>query len=101
MNTAKLERDVVSLTRSGQQKARVQQPTAHFGIGTKMQISLKTALAAVVFLSLGSGAALARHPCHNDAMKFCRNVVPDHRLIQHCLERNMFHLTRACKAQFR
>ncbi len=66
-----------------------------------MQISLKRALAAIVFLTLGTGGALANHPCHDDAFRFCRNVIPDHRLIQHCLQRNMFHLTRACQAEFR
>jgi hypothetical protein len=66
-----------------------------------MQINLKLACAAIVFLALGSGAALARHPCHDDAERFCRNVIPDHRLVQHCLERNMFHLRPACKAQFK
>ena len=66
-----------------------------------MQISLKSALAAIVFLALGTGGTFARHPCHDDAFKFCRNVIPDHRLIQHCLQRNLPHLTRACQAEFR
>jgi hypothetical protein len=66
-----------------------------------MQTSLKRALAALVFLALGTGAALARHACHDDAFRFCRNVIPDHRLIQHYLERNLYHLTRACRAEFR
>jgi hypothetical protein len=66
-----------------------------------MQMSLKRVLAAIVFLTLGTSAALAHHPCHDDAFRFCRNVIPDHRLIQHCLERNLPHLTRACRAEFR
>ena len=66
-----------------------------------MNKNLKFAGAAIVFMTLGSGAAFARHPCHDDAERFCRNVIPDHRLVQHCLERNMFHLRPACQAQFR
>ena len=66
-----------------------------------MQISLKRALAALAFLMVGTGAALAHHPCHDDAFKFCRNVIPDHKLIQYCLQRNLPHLTRACRAEFR
>jgi hypothetical protein len=66
-----------------------------------MQINLKLACATVVLLTLGSGAALANHACHDDAYKFCHNVIPDHKLIQHCLERNKFHLTPACRAHFR
>lgn len=60
----------------------------------------RLAFAAFVF-ALGSGAASARNACHDDAFKFCRNVIPDHKLIQHCLERNMPHLAHACQALFR
>ncbi len=66
-----------------------------------MQTPLKLGLAAIVFSIIGSGAALARHPCHDDAHKFCRNVIPDHKLIQHCLQRNLYHLTPACRAEFK
>lgn len=71
------------------------------GSETDMKISLKSALAVVAFTAIGSGAALANHPCHDDAFRFCRNVIPDHKLIEHCLERNMFHLSRACQAKLR
>jgi hypothetical protein len=67
----------------------------------KMQIRFRLGAAAALFLMVGSGAALARHPCHDDAERFCRNVIPDHRLVQHCLERNMYHLRPACQAEFR
>jgi len=65
-----------------------------------MKISTTLAAAAIALFALGSGAASARNACHDDAFKFCHNVIPDHRLIQHCLERNMPHLTRACQALF-
>ncbi len=65
-----------------------------------MQISLKRALAAVLFLALGTGAALARHPCDDDAEKFFSRVIPDHKLVQHCLEKNLYHLKPACQAEF-
>jgi hypothetical protein len=66
-----------------------------------MQMNLKLACATVVLLTLWSGAALANHACHDDAFKFCHTVIPDHKLIQHCLQRNKFHLTPACRAHFR
>jgi hypothetical protein len=75
-------------------------PTTNDGIGTMMQISLKRALAAILFLALGTGAAFARHPCHDDAEKFCSRVIPDHKLVQHCLEKNLYHLKPACQAEF-
>ena len=43
--------------------------------------NLKLACATAALLTLGSGAALASHACHDDAFKFCHNVVPDHKLI--------------------
>ena len=46
-----------------------------------MQMNLKLACATVVLLTLGSGAALANHACHDDAFKFCHTVIPDHKLI--------------------
>jgi hypothetical protein len=66
-----------------------------------MLISSKRALAAIVFLALGAGGALARHACHNDAFRFCRHAIPNRRLIHDCLERNLPHLTRACRAEIR
>lgn len=66
-----------------------------------MQFSLKRALAVAMFLSLGTGAAFARHPCHDDAEKFCSRVIPDHKLVQHCLEKNLYHLKPACQAEFK
>jgi hypothetical protein len=67
----------------------------------QMQKNVKLAAAAVAFLALGSSAALARHPCHDDALRYCNPVIPDHRLIQHCLQRNLYHLRPACRAEFR
>lgn len=66
-----------------------------------MRPHVTLAAAALVTAFFGVGPALARHACHDDAFKFCRNVIPDHALIQHCLERNMPHLTQACQAAFR
>jgi hypothetical protein len=63
--------------------------------------NFKVACATVVLLTLGSGAALASHACHDDAFKFCHTVIPDHKLIQHCLQRNKPHLSPACRAHFR
>ncbi|WP_395666033.1 hypothetical protein [Methylocella sp.] len=62
---------------------------------------MAAAAALLAAATLAPSPALARHACHDDAFKFCRNVIPDRRLIQHCLERNMSHLTRACQAEFR
>lgn len=77
------------------------QPSNQTRDWNKMQIHVQRALAAAIFLAIGSSAAFARHPCHNDAERFCHNVIPDRRLVQHCLERNMHHLRPACQAEFR
>ncbi|VTZ27476.1 conserved exported hypothetical protein [Methylocella tundrae] len=66
-----------------------------------MQINLTRAVVATAFLLAGSAGALAQHACHDDAFRFCRNVIPDHARIQHCLERNMHHLHAACRAEFK
>ncbi len=66
-----------------------------------MNLKLTLAAAALALVTLAAAPASARNPCHDDAFKFCRAVIPDHARIQHCLERNMFHLTRAWQAEFR
>ncbi len=59
--------------------------------------------AALTFVTLAATGTRAnqQHACHDDAFKFCRNVIPDHALIHHCLRRNHFHLSRACQAHIR
>ncbi len=65
-----------------------------------MKTNLRLVFAAIALFFVGTAGASASHPCHDDAYRFCRNVIPDHAKIQHCLERNMYHLHPACRAQF-
>ncbi len=48
-----------------------------------------------------SGTAEQRRACRADAMKLCREFVPNVRNITACMERNKRHLSPACRAQFK
>jgi hypothetical protein len=61
----------------------------------------------VAILIAASSAAHAagtyeqRRACRSDAMKFCREYVPNVKKITACMERNIKRLSPACQAQFR
>ena len=58
-------------------------------------------LAALLAISLGSGAAAAkgkgRHPCHADRMKFCKDIKPGEGRIRACLNEHQADLSDKCK----
>ena len=64
--------------------------------------------AAVVLVALlaaspaqAAGTPEQRRACRNDAMTFCRQFVPNVRLITACMERNVSKLSPLCRKQFR
>ena len=63
-------------------------------------------LATLAFAALAGGAqansgtAEQRRACRADAMRLCREFVPNVRHITACMERNKRHLSPACRAQF-
>ena len=65
-----------------------------------------TLLAALAFSALAesahanSGTAEQRRACRADAMRLCREFIPNVRHITACMERNKRHLSPACRAQF-
>jgi hypothetical protein len=48
-----------------------------------------------------SGTSAQRRACHDDAMRFCGQHVPNVPAITACMERNLSRLSRPCRAQFR
>ncbi|PDT75766.1 hypothetical protein CO675_19635 [Bradyrhizobium sp. C9] len=67
-------------------------------------IALLAALAVTALAGnaqANSGTAEQRRACRADAMKLCREFVPNVRKITACMERNKRHLSPACRAQFK
>jgi len=58
-------------------------------------------LAAVPATAHGAGTPDQRRACRQDAMKYCRQFVPDVRRITACMERNIRKLSPPCRKQFR
>lgn len=48
-----------------------------------------------------SGTSAQRHACHDDAMRFCGQHIPNVDAITACMQRQLPRLTPACRAQFR
>lgn len=59
------------------------------------------ALLATTAASHAAGTYEQRRACRSDAMKFCRDEVPNVKRITACMERNIRKLSRQCRAQFR
>lgn len=68
-----------------------------------------SALIALVALAAAAGTTTSdaagtreqRRACRADAMKFCRDHVPNVKRITACMEKNIAKLSPACRAQFR
>lgn len=63
------------------------------------------ACAALALLTASSAHAAGtpeqRHACRQDAMRLCRQFVPDVKRITACMERNVRKLSPLCRKQFR
>jgi hypothetical protein len=58
-------------------------------------------LAAMMNAGHAAGTYEQRRACRADAMKFCRDYVPNVKRITACMERNIRKLSPPCRAQFR
>ncbi len=47
-----------------------------------------------------AGTAQDRRACRSDAMRLCREFIPNTQRITACMRRNMAQLSPACQAQF-
>ena len=47
-----------------------------------------------------AGTAADRRACRSDAMRLCREFIPNTQRITACMRRNMAQLSPACQAQF-
>lgn len=67
----------------------------------------KILLSLAVFVLIGSSLAHAagtpeqRRACRSDAMRLCRQFVPNVQRVTACMEKNIRRLSPACRAQFR
>jgi type II secretory pathway component PulL len=72
-----------------------------------MMTKASIACAAIAFLAAApssvhaAGTPEQRRACHQDAMKFCRQFVPDVSRIKACMEKNIRNLSPPCRKQFR
>jgi len=58
-------------------------------------------LTAFATPSFSQGTFEQRRACEADAMKFCKDVVPDVPKITACMKRNLAKLSPPCRAQFK
>jgi hypothetical protein len=71
---------------------------------SEMKIILKFASALFLFSLAGVASAVTpparpqKHPCHDDAFRFCGKDIPNHAKIHACLLLNVDHLSPACRA---
>jgi hypothetical protein len=74
---------------------------------TKVPFLIAAASIALVALAATPGAAHAagtpeqRRACRSDAMRLCRNYIPNVGRITACMQRNIRRLSPACRSQFR
>ncbi len=64
-------------------------------------MALAVLITGVSFSADAAGTPEQRRACRADAMKFCREFVPNVRKVTSCMERNMRRLSPACQAQFK
>ena len=57
-------------------------------------------LLAGTFVAQAAGTAQDRRACRSDAMRLCREFIPNTQRITACMRRNMAQLSPACQAQF-
>lgn len=62
---------------------------------------LALALAAPAAQAQNQGTPEQRRACRKDAMKFCREFVPDVKRITACMQKNVRKLSPLCRTQFR
>jgi hypothetical protein len=75
----------------------------------RMNAKIRIALTALALAALTASTAQAqtkgtpeqRRACRQDAMKFCREFVPNVKLITACMEKNVRKLSPLCRTQFR
>lgn len=68
-------------------------------------VGLSCALVVLATIAASTAAFTAgtnseRRDCRPDAMKFCRNYVPNVRRITECMERNVRRLSPQCRRHF-
>ncbi|MBR2117978.1 MAG: hypothetical protein V4458_06330 [Pseudomonadota bacterium] len=72
---------------------------------TRLLVKTLAACAAITLLAASSAHAAGtpdqRRACRKDAMKFCREFVPDVKRITACMEKNVRKLSPLCRTQFR
>ena len=76
---------------------------------TRPMPTVRIACAALALFAATSSLAQAqskgtpeqRRACRQDAMKFCREFVPNVKLITACMEKNVSKLSPLCKTQFK
>lgn len=77
---------------------------------TRSNSQIRIALAAIALLIAAAPIAQAqssqgtpeqRRACRKDAMKFCREFVPDVKRITACMEKNVRKLSPLCRTQFK
>lgn len=64
-------------------------------------IALAALIAGASLSANAAGTPEQRRACRADAMKFCREFVPNVRKITACMEHNMRRLSPACRSQFK
>lgn len=62
--------------------------------------TLIAVLLTTTSIAHAAGTYEQRRACRSDAMKFCREYVPNVKKITACMERNIKKLSPACRAQF-
>ncbi len=68
-----------------------------------MKIILRAAIVGFLIALIVPAGAVSpptpsqKHPCHDDAFRFCREDIPDHAKIHACLIRHVEQLSPACR----
>ncbi len=72
-----------------------------------MKTILKCTCGLFLFALVGTAGAVEpparpeKHPCRDDAFRFCKQDIPDHAKIHACLLLNVEHLDPRCRAIIR
>ncbi|MBR1222969.1 hypothetical protein JQ557_33555 [Bradyrhizobium sp. U87765 SZCCT0131] len=69
---------------------------------SRLPLALAVLTTAVLFAGMAQAAGTPeqRRACRADAMRLCRDFVPNVSRITACMERNKAKLSPACRAQF-
>ncbi|WP_024576415.1 MULTISPECIES: hypothetical protein [unclassified Afipia] len=72
---------------------------------TRPLVKSLAACAAIALIAASSAQAAGtpeqRRACRKDAMKYCREFVPDVKRITACMQKNVRKLSPLCRTQFR